>query len=86
MQTYIDPVSRQTVAPLAVRKPAVIEWERSSVTSFPTRLVGYAASQEALYRTEDGGEHWRKLALVPGGRVHVLNCPDELAGWLKSDS
>src|SRR5262249_46586772 len=53
--------------------------------AFPRREVGFAASRQSLYKTEDGGTTWTKLAAEPPGRVYVLHFTDARTGWLGSD-
>jgi photosystem II stability/assembly factor-like uncharacterized protein len=50
--------------------------------AFPTPKVGYVASRDAVYKSVDGGEHWRKLDAPPPGRVYVLHFANEDIGWL----
>jgi len=59
--------------------------EKFDRIAFPTPAVGYAASRDALYRTDDGGETWRPLDLREPGRVFVLHFTDANTGWLGTD-
>jgi photosystem II stability/assembly factor-like uncharacterized protein len=54
--------------------------------AFPTRTVGYAASRQALYKTEDGGASWRRIRENKSPeRVHLLRFQDAQTGWLGTD-
>ena len=59
--------------------------EKFDRIAFPTPTVGYAASRNAIYRTEDGGETWRPLELRDPGRVFVLHFTGANTGWLGTD-
>src|SRR5262245_4862189 len=57
--------------------------ERLERIAFPTRKVGYVASRQAVYRTEDAGRTWKRLPLAPEARrVHCLHMQDARVGWL----
>jgi serine/threonine protein kinase/photosystem II stability/assembly factor-like uncharacterized protein len=58
--------------------------EKFEQIAFPTRRVGYAASREAVYRTEDGGREWKRVR-KSRGRVHFLYFQDAQTGWLGTD-
>src|SRR5262249_5872033 len=58
----------------------------------PSRQVGYVASRQAIYKTEDGGKTWQRTPLdeprpleEEGRRVHVLHFRDRSTGWLGTD-
>jgi photosystem II stability/assembly factor-like uncharacterized protein len=54
--------------------------------AFPGRAVGYAAGRQAVYKTEDCGSTWRRLAeRAAPGRTHVLHFQDDRTGWLGAD-
>jgi photosystem II stability/assembly factor-like uncharacterized protein len=54
--------------------------------AFPSRTVGYAASRQALYKTEDGGKTWRRIREAKEARrVHCLHFWDDRTGWLGAD-
>jgi serine/threonine protein kinase/photosystem II stability/assembly factor-like uncharacterized protein len=53
--------------------------------AFPTRRVGYVASRQAVYRTEDGGKTWKRLQEVQSDRVYLLHFQDAQTGWLGTD-
>jgi serine/threonine protein kinase/photosystem II stability/assembly factor-like uncharacterized protein len=60
--------------------------EKFDRIAFPTRQVGYAASRSAVYRTEDGGNSWRRLeGSEPPGRIFILHFENDQVGWLGTD-
>jgi photosystem II stability/assembly factor-like uncharacterized protein/tRNA A-37 threonylcarbamoyl transferase component Bud32 len=54
--------------------------------AFPTRTVGFAASRQGLYKTEDGGHTWRRIRERPDFRhVYFLHFTDAQNGWYGTD-
>src|SRR5207302_6690989 len=50
------------------------------------RGVGYAAGRPAVYKTEDSGATWHRVAdRAAPGRTHVLHFQDDRTGWLGAE-
>jgi photosystem II stability/assembly factor-like uncharacterized protein len=58
------------------------EFER---IAFPTRNIGFAASRIGVYRTDDGGEKWRRTWKREPSGVFFLAFEDADRGWLGAD-
>jgi len=56
--------------------------EKYERLAFVNRDVGFAISQDALYRTDDGGQTWREVCRASFGPVHFLHFTDQRSGWL----
>jgi len=50
--------------------------------SFVSESVGYLASQQKLYKTEDGGKSWTALPGEAPGKVYAMQFTDKSTGWL----
>jgi hypothetical protein len=81
-------------APETTRGAAGPEWEtlrvgtaeeRFTHIAFPTRQIGYAASQSALYRTNDGGKTWKRLGVGKVGSLGFLHFSTRRKGWIGGD-
>jgi len=66
-------------------KPAADAGEAFDRIAFPSRNLGYLASRQALYKTEDAGKTWTKQPFDSPSRVNVLHFVDESHGWLGTD-
>ncbi|MBI3412412.1 MAG: protein kinase [Planctomycetes bacterium] len=59
--------------------------EKFASIAFPTRQIGYAASNRAVYKTEDAGQTWKAVfqpAFLKTGQLRFLRFSDERTGWL----
>src|SRR5262249_7718412 len=57
--------------------------------SFPTRQIGYAVSNRAVYKTEDAGKTWKRGLQAPflqSGRIGLLRFQDARTGWLTCEN
>jgi serine/threonine protein kinase/photosystem II stability/assembly factor-like uncharacterized protein len=61
------------------------EAEHFERLAFPSRTMGYAASRQGIFKTEDGGKKWRPILQEAVGRVYLLQFADERTGWLGTD-
>ncbi|MBI3411055.1 MAG: protein kinase [Planctomycetes bacterium] len=89
-------------APLAQQKPKPArepKWEilpaiganeeKFARLAFPTREVGFAASNRAIYKTVDAGLTWKAIfqpAFLKSGNFQALGFRDALVGWLGSNN
>jgi photosystem II stability/assembly factor-like uncharacterized protein/tRNA A-37 threonylcarbamoyl transferase component Bud32 len=77
------PAGEGTWAVFAIGGP---EGEVFDRIAFPGRAVGYAAGRRAVYKTEDRGATWRRLAdRAVAGRAPVLHFKDDRTGWLGAE-
>jgi photosystem II stability/assembly factor-like uncharacterized protein len=54
--------------------------------AFPGCTVGYAAGRHAVYKTENSGKTWHRVAdRAAPGRTHVFHFQDDRTGWLGAE-